>query len=409
MFDICDKKNCTGCGLCANLCPKKCISFQKNELGVYYPIIDKSKCISCHICKKNCPSNQRFNFNFPDKAYAGWSNSIKIRNQGASGGIAQELYKYALENNYSAYGVAFSKNVHEGLKYIKVKSYDDINFVCGSKYVQADLSDCLNDLNQDIKEDKKVLFIGVPCQCAAVKMKFDKMKKNDNLVLIDIVCHGVVPFDYLSQHIEKIEKKYKKKVKKITFRNPKSKYYFSLYDECNNLFYRKDPNQTDCYFRGYMNNLILRENCYHCRYANEGRITDITLADTSKINDKRLLESKDCEQVNLVLANSEKGQKILNYLKEKNKITLYEQPEVSQAIKYNKQLHSPSVKNIKRGIFEENYIKTSNFDISVNKSLRNELIKYKILFIPNFIKVKLLQLFPKKMKDKIKTKLNESR
>ncbi len=106
MSDICSKNDCTGCKLCSNVCPKKCISFKKDELGVQYPVIDKDKCISCHLCKKNCPAKQKLEYKLPQNVYFGWSSDIDIRNSSTSGGIAQELYKYALEKKYSTYGVA---------------------------------------------------------------------------------------------------------------------------------------------------------------------------------------------------------------------------------------------------------------------------------------------------------------
>ena len=110
MMDICSKNDCTGCKLCSNVCPKKCISFKKDELGVEYPVIDKEKCISCHLCEKNCPSKHEFEYKFPRTAYAAWSSDDEIRNSSTSGGIAQELYNYALVNNYSTYGVTLEKN-----------------------------------------------------------------------------------------------------------------------------------------------------------------------------------------------------------------------------------------------------------------------------------------------------------
>ena len=57
MKEICSPKNCTGCGLCASLCPKKSISMQIiDNLRHLYPIIDQNTCIDCGLCQKVCPS-----------------------------------------------------------------------------------------------------------------------------------------------------------------------------------------------------------------------------------------------------------------------------------------------------------------------------------------------------------------
>ena len=55
------------------------------------------------------------------------------------------------------------------------------------------------------EKNEKVLFIGLPCQVAALKQYIDLYKLNRNLLtLVDIVCHGVTPQDYLKTHIENI-------------------------------------------------------------------------------------------------------------------------------------------------------------------------------------------------------------
>lgn len=48
-------------------------------------------------------------------------------------------------------------------------------------------------------------MIALPCQIAAIKKMFYRYL--DNLLLVDLVCHGVTPADYLIQHIRSIEHK----------------------------------------------------------------------------------------------------------------------------------------------------------------------------------------------------------
>lgn len=44
-MDVCKKEECTGCSVCINICPKKCIKMEYDEEGFEYPKIDKEKCI----------------------------------------------------------------------------------------------------------------------------------------------------------------------------------------------------------------------------------------------------------------------------------------------------------------------------------------------------------------------------
>ena len=401
MSSICSKQDCTCCGLCTNVCPKKCISFSKDDLGVQYPNIDKMKCISCHLCEKNCPSIQKLEFNEPKKVYAAWSNDNKIINHCTSGGIAQELYKYALNNGYSTYGVSLSESANDMYihSYIKIKDIENVNKVIGSKYVQADLTTIFTNLEEDISNDKKVLFIGLPCHVSAIKMKFAKAKKLNNLITVDIVCHGVAPYEYLNQHIKTISNKLHKQITKISFRNFDSSYYLNLYDKKLKKIYSKTPNQDDVYYRGYMENLILRENCYNCHYAKNERISDITIGDFDVKNDRRIINQK---KVSLLLVSSLKGVDLIQKLINNSNITVYEQVNIKKSLEYNNALNYPSAKNTNRELFEQKYKESSNFEKSSKLCLKQQLIRYKLFLIPNLIKTEMLKFIPQSIKNKLK-------
>ena len=49
-----ESKECSGCGLCENVCPKVCITMSEDSLGYKRPLIDDSNCIDCGLCSKQC-------------------------------------------------------------------------------------------------------------------------------------------------------------------------------------------------------------------------------------------------------------------------------------------------------------------------------------------------------------------
>ena len=55
MIDIVDKRDCTGCWGCANICPKSCITMKTDKEGFDYPIVDESTCVKCKKCINVCP------------------------------------------------------------------------------------------------------------------------------------------------------------------------------------------------------------------------------------------------------------------------------------------------------------------------------------------------------------------
>ena len=173
---ICEKEKCTGCYACYNICPKDAIEMKEDEYGNIYPQIDESKCIKCGLCKKICKSKDNMNFNSIKKAYAVWNKDNDIRRTSTSGGAATTLYNYFIENNGIGYGV----NNYEDNKvaFYRICNTEDISRVRGSKYVHAYVENSYREAETDLKDGKKVIFIGTPCQVAGLKAYLRKEYEN---------------------------------------------------------------------------------------------------------------------------------------------------------------------------------------------------------------------------------------
>lgn len=262
-----DRQICTGCMACVNSCPQKCIYIEKDDLGVSYPKINADDCINCGRCKTVCHLNNDNlrHIQASEKVYAGWSTDETVRRQSASGGIATAIYKYALENAIHAYGGCLE--VGKGAYYFEIKNADDISKAQNSKYVCSKMGDVYSSIKRQLAMNERVLFIGLPCHVAALLSCLGGRK--DNLITIDLLCHGVTPYQYLAEHIASVEKKVNNCVDKISFRDPQfeTKNYMMTFRNGNNIVYKNRVDEADVYQIGYHKGLTYRENCYHCRYA----------------------------------------------------------------------------------------------------------------------------------------------
>ena len=367
-----NKNECTACGVCAFLCPTSAIHMKEDEYGCKYPKILEKDCISCGACLKKCPTQSDWLWDSkPNKVYAAWNKNSDERRHAASGGIATAMYQYALNHGIKTFGVVYEPN--QEAKYIEIKDEADIVRCRNSKYVFSDITTVLPNIKEYIKRGEKVLLIGLPCQLAGVLSCVGG--RADNLILVDIVCHGTCPAAYLNQHINYIEEKTKNKTTQMFFRDPEygtNKFVFSLYQD-ENMFYKRGVHMDDTYQIGYHKALFYRENCYHCKYAQPQRVGDITISDFSGLG--------QCEPVTFerrfvscVMISSPRGECFWNALNSEGKVESYLRPS-EEAFRYEKQLKQPSVPHKKRSIFLKAYSIAGDFEKAAKKAVFEDAIK----------------------------------
>lgn len=344
MIEIKAKEDCCGCYACYNICPKECITMESDNEGFWYPKIDKNKCINCNLCKKICPIiNKPDGSLYEKKSYALFNKNEKIRLESSSGGIFSILAEYVINNHGSVYGAAFDEDFN--VKHIKITSLQDIELLRGSKYVQSKINDIFKSIKFNLKNNKIVLFTGTPCQIAGLQSFLQK--KYDNLILMDIVCHGVPSPLVWQQYINELEQNYKQNIKSIYFRDKSTgwkkysvKFLFDK-DEYKNFGFK------DIYMKGFLNDIYLRPSCYNCNFKGIERVSDITVADFWGI-EKVLPELDDDKGTSLIVIHSKKGKQLFDKLSEK---MISNDVNLNEAIKYNPSMISSVKYNGKRKDF----------------------------------------------------------
>ena len=305
-MDCQKEKNCCGCMACKEVCIAGSICIKINKWGNYIRIIDVKKCKHCGRCEAVCPLNGCNSLSIPRKAYIAWSKKKEKRS--SSGGIAGSIYRYCLSNRIACVGVRYDDDF--SVKYDFVDSVRDIEKFEGSKYVYSHMRIYRNILLK-LKRREKVVFIGLPCHVAALR---NLAGGNDDLICIDLVCHGVAPEKFLAEHMSRIFKKLKnEKVTSIDFREEKNPFGITVRGEKNEILMRR-PRWLDEYHLGYGNGITYCEACYSCKYARKERCADFTIKDFSGELPRGKRIPRESKLSN-ILVNTDRGERFITEMK----------------------------------------------------------------------------------------------
>ena len=346
---------CSGCGLCETVCPAQAIKMEYDKSGFIYPVIQKEKCIDCGLCERKCVV-KTVSVEYPRTCYAGVHLDEKIRAKSSSGGMFAALAEYTLEQGGVVFGAAVvPKGKIVTLKHIMIKNKEELKKLQGSKYVQSDIRECYTNVKQQLAEGKKVLFSGTPCQVAAMKNYLGK--EYDDLLLVDLVCHGTPSILHWEKSIEE-KLQNDEKVSAVSFRGKEGYMQgeIEFKTEADRIRKENYSFRNDSYYSMFLNADSYREGCYQCQYARPERDGDITIGDFwgfEKAYDRAQIE-KDAkisleEGNSLIAVNTEKGLSICNKLNGE-KMWLYA-ADYEEAVKYNPQLSQPSKKGKNRALF----------------------------------------------------------
>ena len=234
-----DATKCCGCENCAIVCPTNAIEMKPDKEGFLQPYIDNRKCVNCGKCENNCPL----------------LNDVSFNNE-----IYEEYYGYIdKEDQCCKSSMEFQENYQKLL---------------GTKYSQARKGNIFKLVLKDLCEEKLVLFVGVPCEIAALKIFLGK--EYEKLITVQLVCMGVTSpklLESLKNEIIKNNTEIVNIVERYTYKNW-SVPFICLKTENDKVLI---PFDTSYYAYGY--NSFGRLSCYECKFKGENRVGDITIGD----------------------------------------------------------------------------------------------------------------------------------
>jgi len=238
------------------------------------------------------------------------NDDASVRANSSAGGLFTVLAELTINNGGVVYGASFDKNwsvVHS-----RVERIDDISKLRGSKYVFTDIRPCLDPIEDDLKDSRRVLFCGTPCQVATVRKRFGE---NEDLLLVEVVCHGAPQPKYWDLYLNELLQKQGKSrndISSINFRDKTEgwKNYSVRIDfkdgSCFTQSHRVNP-----YILAFIYNYTLRTGCSKCSFKCPNSKADISMGDFWGI--ETLAPDLDNNLgTTIAISDTAKGEAILN-------------------------------------------------------------------------------------------------
>ena len=333
---------CTGCSACASICAHKAISMIEEQEGYLVPTIDREKCVHCKLCEKACPvvSSEIKMGDMKPEAYAMWS--LKDRTLSSSGGAFSAFARNVIDKGGVVFGAVYDENLR--LHHTEATTIADLEPMRGSKYMQSEMEDSFLKVKHYLLDGRYVLFCGTPCQVAGLR-SFLK-KDYENLLTLDLACHGVPSNKIFQEYKKKLENRLGFAEKNIKVVN----YEFRRRDGWGKAPSISSPMRScipiygvdALYMEAFNASALFRECCYSCRYSSIPRIGDCSIADFWGLGRYGTPFKHDVMTgVSLVLINTGKGKKWLESLDE----VFIEKRSLDEALIENPNLRIPSKKH----------------------------------------------------------------
>ena len=380
-------EDCCGCGGCLNVCSKNAITMQADAAGFVYPAVDEQACVRCGRCVNVCAFTQ------PGKGahgeaqvYAAAVRDQKIRMESSSGGLFTALATAVLKKGGAVFGAAFTDALT--VAHRCVTDAGSLSALRGSKYVQSDTGDTFRQVRALLREGRLVCYSGTPCQIAGLKAYLGE--DSENLLTVDIVCHGVPSLKMLRDDLEYCTGGKLDAIESVKFRDKRYGWGTkgSVVYGGKTLKYTAD---TSPYYFYFLKGEVYRESCYRCRFPSEGRQGDITLGDYWGVRQALLDQMGGIDPelgVSCVLVNSEKGKQWLDSIADSLALAPSDRPSVE---KRNGQLTHASTPLSEHTSLLCGYIRDGHaaFRSHYKKHLKDHLVRTAKNMVPSKIKRRL--------------------
>lgn len=122
----------------------------------------------------------------------------------ASGGAFALFARSVLRVGGAVFGASLLDN--GTVRHICIKRIDDLCKLQGSKYVKSNVADTYEECGHLLCKNTVVLYSGTPCQIAGLRKYLEKSVPKEvvanNLLCVDLICHGTPKQEIFSAYLE---------------------------------------------------------------------------------------------------------------------------------------------------------------------------------------------------------------
>lgn len=348
---VSNSKGCVGCGACVSICGQNALRLEKGPEGFYNPELDAASCVDCSRCTAVCPLFVSRDRDLSDSSfYYGWSANDETREFSTSGGAFKAIADEALKLGGSVIGARYSDDWSR----VESASADEcgIERLQRTKYCQCYPRRLYKNIKDALKNGRFVMAVVSPCTAAALRNYFND---NDNLLIVDFFCGGVVPEKMLSDYTGHLKNKYRSDIVNMNMRD-KSKSWDQpsmRVDFKSGATYLKG-HRYDPYLFYYYTPYFKNEPCLDCPFTGHC-CSDLTLGDFWGFRKEKI--ENDGKGISLICAHTALGKKFAEKLKSSMSLFPLTQDEVSYA--FTEKSFSQEKRALRSRYLEE--LKTTDF------------------------------------------------
>lgn len=275
---------CSGCGICAAVCPVEAIRMHFDGEGFYMPEVDETVCVGCGRCSAVCqrreaPSSEALYQRSSVHVYSMQAQDNGLLAKVSSGGVAALLARDAVRCGMQVVGCAYDPE-SDRCRHAVAESGEELGAFYGSKYIPSETQDAFSQILRGMPHGQCVVF-GTPCQISGLDRALRMRGVRERFLLVDLFCKGIPSRLLWSSYLKDLHQNCGiGAVEAVNFRDKeKSWREFSLTVRDTAGHSHSGTVYNDLYLMFMVRNVAFRMSCYSCPFRHHETAADLRLGD----------------------------------------------------------------------------------------------------------------------------------